>query len=216
MRGKKGPVPPVMEPPAEEPSAESIVGSEHVVDVGTGAETNSRPGGYGCADCDFSTDKLSALESHVAETGHGGGSVNPADPVQPELFSEKGVIHKSIQVPLSDELLNQKREELAELYQRILDVKNDKSLWDAKFNEQIKSIDASMQAIARVLKTPYTYETVDCEWRIITEENARGLYRLDTGEMIDKQPLTAEDRAEELAKAEADNTPAEPLAQETV
>jgi hypothetical protein len=181
-----------------DPDIETIVGEENVVDVDATTEPASEPAGYTCSHCTFSTPALSDLEAHAAETGHG-------RIVQPELFSEKGIVHRMVNVMLPAELLNEKRTRLAALYQSALDIKDDKKSADDDFNARLKNIDSQMQEIARVLKTPYTYEKVECEWRIIEEENARGLYRLDTGELLDKQPLTMEDMQEEQQKAEAEN-----------
>lgn len=212
----------------DDPDIETIVGKENVVDLGDTIEAvidgqfadnvdsldeerRAGSGGYKCADCSFTSKFLSEIEEHCNGTKHGGfKNEEPVKPEQPQLFSEKGVIHRDVQVPLAPEFLSEKRVQLATLYQNILDVEDAKSAAVSDFNAQIKSIDAQMQEIARVLKLPYTHEKVDCEWRILEAENARGLYRLDTGEMIEKQPLTAEDRAAELERAqEANATPAE-------
>lgn len=196
-RGKKGPIPEDLNEPTD-PTAEQIVGEENVVDVG---EVDPPPG-MRCAECTFTSNLLSEMEEHCAGTGHGGSR---PEPQQPALFSEKGVVTRSIEVPLEPEFLAAKRERLAELYQEALDVKAKKKSADSAFNAELSDLDEQMQEIARVLRRPYTYEHVDCEWRIIDGENARGLYRLDTGEQVDKQPLSEEDRLEELARAEKQN-----------
>lgn len=215
MRGKRGPRP---ETPAEiaerenDPTAEEIVGKENVVEVGLDAPP-PRQQGYVCANCPFRSNLLSEMEEHVNGTGHGKfdtEEVKPADPVQTPLFSPPpGVVHKDIRVPLGDELLNDKRMKLAELYQKALDVKDEKKAADEDCNTRLKMIDQQMQEIARVLKMPFTWEKVNCEWRIIGEENARGLFRLDTGEQVDVQPLAEEDRVRELEEAAEDNADAE-------
>jgi len=200
MKGKKGPVPEPIE--SEDPTAEEIVGEENVVDVDTD-EPLPELTGYKCADCIFTSNFLSEIEEHVSGTGHGG--FKDDTPVQAALFNEPGVIHRMINVSLPADFLNEKRTRLAALYQSALDVKDEKKSADDDFNSRLKNIDSQMQEIARVLKTPYTCEKVDCEWKILEEENARGLYRLDTGEMIEKQPLTEEDRAKELEHAKEEN-----------
>lgn len=229
MKGKKGPRPPIdttVETPPD-PTAEQIVGEENVVDVGE-AETVAvidrtfkdnieqliaERSGYKCNEvgCPFNTPYLSEMEEHVSGTGHGGYVTDILDPpVQPELFSESGIVQRSVEVPIHPEVLNEKRIKLAELYQDAIDVKALKKGADASFNAQLSSIDEDMQAIARILKTPFIYEAVDCEWRNIDGENASGLYRLDTGEQIDKRPLSQEDRQQELDAAnQANAQPAE-------
>jgi len=215
---------------SEDPTAEEIVGEENVVDVGSATEGHveeerEQPAaqGYKCslAGCSFQTSHLSEMEEHVSGTGHGGyatETIGPADPpsepVQPELFSTPGVVHRDVRVPFPDDVINEKRARLASLYQNALDIREEKKAADDDFNAQLKSIDTDMQALARVLRTPWTYENADCEWKILDNENARGLYRLDTGEMIEKQPLTAEDYAALQEKAAQEN--AAPAEQETV
>ena len=215
-RGKKGPIPEmkvteetgitVIEESflPEDPTTEEIVGQENVVDVDDpGPVPDESPAGYKCADCTFTSHFLSEIEEHCNGTQHGG--YGKEEPVQPELFGEPGVVHRMVNVMLPAELLNEKRSRLAALYQSALEVKEEKKTADDEFNARLKNIDTQMQEIARILRTPYTYEKVDCEWRILQEENARGLYRLDTGEQIEKQPLTEEDRVKEIEQASEAN-----------
>lgn len=201
---------------------EEIVGKENIVDVDE-PEVTPQPAerqGYKYTDvgCTFQTGYLSEMEEHNTGTGHGGYKTETLDPLsatQPgELFSEPGIVHRNVEVPIDPEVLNEKRVKLAELYQEALEVKANKKSADAAFNAQLTGIDEDMQSIARVLRTPFTYAKVETEWRIIDGENARGLYRLDTGEMLENAALTEEDRAEELRRAEAANQPAtEPVAE---
>ena len=197
----------IEEPFLDDPTAEEIVGKENIVDVGTVDDTGEAlaQGGYVCWHCKFATVDLSKLEEHAAETGHGRA---PVAEVQPELFSTPGIIHKMIDVPMEEEFLNQKKTALAELYQNTLDVKSQKKAADAGFNAKLTACDERMQEISRILANPFTSVRVDCEWRILEGENARGLYRLDTNEQIETSPLTQEDRVAELNKASEDNAPA--------
>lgn len=202
-KGKRGPYVDVVEP-EQEPTAEEIVGEDNVVDVSP--EEQPQEGSYLCSmpTCKFKASQLTEMEAHVAETGHGRA---PVAEVQPELFSTPGIIHKMIDVPMEEEFLNQKKTALAELYQNTLDVKFQKKAADAGFNAQLTAFDERMQEISRILANPFTSVRVDCEWRVIEGENARGLFRIDTGEQIEKSPLTQEDRVAELEKATEDNTP---------
>ena len=117
---------------------------------------------------------------------------------QPELFREPGIVNKWLTVPLSDEVVNEKRQALAELYQQGLDVMDSKKTADKDFNAQLATIETMMRGIAKTLADPTEEAEVECEWRVIDGENARGLFRLDTGECIETAALTAEDRAVEL------------------
>lgn len=166
------------------------------------------PAGYTCSDCTFRSNLLSEIQEHCNGTQHGGfKSEEPVEsaPIQSALFSEPGIVTRAINTPLPEEELNQKRTRLAELYQQVLEVKSAKKAADTDFNAQIADIDEMMQAIARTLRYPTSNQTVRCEWRIIEGENARGLYRLDTGELLEKGALTEEDRAAELEQVEAAN-----------
>lgn len=212
MRGKAGPKPETKKEAEEsknDPTAEEIVGAENVVDVGATEEAPPEVNAYRCslAGCKFYSKLLSEMEEHVNGTGHGGYKTEDAKPVavQPELFRPPGTIRKSIKVPFESAFLEEKRKELATFYASALEVKAEKKSADAGFNARLTTIDEEMQAISRILQSPFTYENQDCEWRIIEGENARGLYRLDTGEQIEKKPLSAEDFAAEQQKAETDN-----------
>lgn len=212
MRGKAGPKPETKKEAEEsnnDPTAEEIVGAENVIDVST-EEAPPEVNAFRCslAGCKFYSKLLSEMEEHVNGTGHGGYKTEEARvavAVQPELFRPPGTIRKEIRVPFDNEFLDEKRKRLAALFQHSLDITEEKKATDQDCNARLKNIDNQMQEIARLLKTPFTYETKDCEWRIIEGENARGLYRLDTGELVEKAALTGEDRAEEIQKAETDN-----------
>lgn len=234
-RGKAGPKPETKEEIEErknDPTAEEIVGVENVVDVGspTIAEMSGmldgdeeifeeRPAGYKCSlpGCPFTTTFLAEMEEHVNGTGHGG--FKQADPVvpeaiQPELFAGAKIVVKSLKVPLAEDFLIEQRKELADKYQRILNLEAEKKETVSGFNAKISNIDERMKEIARVLATPHTYENIKCEWRPIDGQNARGLYRLDTGEQVDLQPLSQEERAQELEQANAANADPEVPAEE--
>ena len=182
-RGKKGPRPDAL--PKEEAIEETWI----------------------CVDCGFEAPDLYLLEQHQQSMSHGvygiptpppDGLAEPATAEQSELFKEPGIVNKWLTVPLSDEVVNEKRQALAELYQQGLDVMDSKKTADKDFNAQLATIETMMRGIAKTLAAPTEEAEVACEWRVIDGENARGLYRLDTGECMEKAALTAEDRAAEL------------------
>ena len=121
------------------------------------------------------------------------GLAEPATAEQSELFKEPGIV-KWLTVPLSAEVVNEKRQALAELYQQGLDVMDAKKTADKDFNAQLATIETMMRGIAKTLAAPTEEAEVECEWRVI-DGNTRGLFRLDTGECLEKTALTAEDRA---------------------
>ncbi len=229
-RGKKGPYPQmevtfetginVIEEsflPGDDKNIEDIIGKENVESL---AETDGdRPplelAHLKCGKCAFRTHYLSEMEEHYQGTGHGGMVEEPATQAMlPNL------VHREITIPLLPEVLEKKRVRLAELYQSVLEVKDEKKAADEDCNARLKNLDNQMQEIARVLKAPVGYMRVTCEWKIIEGENARGLFRLDTGECIEKQALSIEDQQNDIQQvilqAEAQEqvdefgTPAEP------
>ena len=168
-----------------------------------------------CADCPFKTAELNYLEQHWKSAGHGvygipakepEAATANAEPVaeQPELFKEPGIVIRYVNVSPAPEVLAEHRKALADLAQEYLAIKDAKKAADAGFNTQISEIDTKMREIVLALKYPGQY-LVECEWRVIDGENARGLYRLDTGECIETAALTAEDRAAELDEVTAAN-----------
>lgn len=200
MKGKRGPVPDPLDP-----APEQIVGEENIVNVDDDYQPEI-PAGYHCSDCSFASNHLSEIEEHTNGTGHGGYEAEtPPLVTQPELFATPGVIHRMMNVPMPDAFLNERRTQLAFLYQQSLEVREEKKDADSDFNARLKSLDEQMQAIARILKTPHTYEKIACEWKLIENENARGLYRLDTGELLERAALTQEDFVREQEKAATDN-----------
>ena len=167
-----------------------------------------------CVDCDFKSPEMSYLAQHILSTGHrdpfktpeaANGKAEPVIAEQPELFKEPGIVKRWVKVHFDEGFLNEKRKALADLYQTALTVKEDKKSADADFNAQLTHIDEMMRDIARLLASPFTEDEVRCEWRVIDGENARGLFRIDTGECIEKAALTAEDRAAELDEVTAAN-----------
>ncbi len=109
----------------EDPTIESIVGEDNVVDVSAteeaeGETVGAQTGGFHCANCSFTSNLLSELEEHVAGTGHGRDPNTDPTKTQPYL---PGLVHRNIEVPLDPEVLADKCEKLAELYQESIDVK---------------------------------------------------------------------------------------------
>ena len=117
---------------------------------------------------------------------------------QPKLFKEPGIVKRWITIPLAPELLNEKRIALATLYQMVIDVEDAKKASAAQFNSELAHLNEQMRVIAKVLAKPTEEAEIECEWRVLDGEHARGLYRLDTGECLEKAALTAEDRAAEV------------------
>ena len=71
----------------------------------------------------------------VAEAAN--GNAEPAIAEQPELFNTPGIVKRRLQVQLSEEVLSEHRNALADLAQEYLRIKDAKKQADADFNAQI-------------------------------------------------------------------------------
>lgn len=198
---------------AADPTAEEIVGEENVVDVGSATEEKPpehvERQGYKCSQpgCTFQTSYLSEMEEHCNGTGHG-YVTDVLDPIETQL-PLPGIVRRNVEISMPETTLNAKRKELSECYRSIRDIEDEKAASDAAFKARSKPLEQKMEAIDRILRNPVTYEKVEAEWRVIEGENARGLFRLDTGEMIEKEAINQDDREEELQQAQTDNQQAE-------
>lgn len=214
-RGKRGPVPPVMNDPApEDPTAGEIVGSENVVHVGSPddkVETEEPDSGQTANPSSGDTvgevvDDLAGMyDGAVDDQDEDEEDPEDEDPEQPELFSEpSGLVFRSLQTPFSEERLTELHAELGEICSESLAAEE---LVEAT-KDKIKSFKTSMQEIRAKIRHPFEYREIECRWVLILEENAKVLIRTDTQEVIDRKALSAEDRASELARVEAENSKA--------
>lgn len=161
-----------------------------------------------CDDCEFKSQFLAEMNEHLNGTGHTGfEEVVPENPVievpppppsvQTELFSEPPIVKRDLLVHISDERLKDLHEEIGILCSESL---NQKELAEAA-KDQVKILETKMQEIRAKIKSPFEYQTVDCQWRIVLEENSKKLVRLDNGEVVQTAALSAEDRERELRRA---------------
>ena len=134
------------------------------------------------------------------------GANGSVEAEQPQLFKEPGIVKRWRTTPVAPETLNQGRIALATFYQMVINTEDAKKATAAQFNSELASLNLQMRVIAKVLAKPTEEAEVNCEWRVIDGENARGLYRLDSGECIETAALTAEDRAAELEHVKTANT----------
>lgn len=147
----------------------------------------------GCPDCSW-TGTVEEAQEHVDGTGH--ELPTPVEPEQTALFAEHGVVHRTVRKEIPDYALTEARKELADLYLQIRDEKEAKKVADDGFNLRIKALEAKIEPFAKMLQDPFDEMPVDCEWRIDQENpTERILVRLDTEDVLDRKPLTAEERA---------------------
>jgi hypothetical protein len=170
---------------------------------------------YVCPDCIFRSEYEAEAAEHRAGTNHREAVFQEKTvegeipkPEQVELFKEPGFVRRHLETRVGEAFLNALRGELEALCRKKRDVEDEKDAATKAFNARIKAHEQSIDDILQQLQVKTQFAYVDCEWRILNDENARGLFRLDTGDCIERRPLTAEDRLEELAKAQADNAPA--------
>lgn len=231
MKGKRGPKPqdrkkasrkPKTQPKpaaAEEPLARECEAHHTTVIEGTmcpqcAAELGQtavvdKPNGHAkpipqleCDDCTYKTPNLDEMTEHLSGTGHTGyESVEIDLEEQAELFSGDRVVTRSLRVPITAEELGALHKQAADISMRL--VEEEEQLQMAK--ARIKAFTADRNKLVAALRDPYKNADVAAEWRVYIEENAKKLHRLDNEEVIEMRPLSAEDREQYQAQANADN-----------
>lgn len=136
---------------------------------------------------------------HSSATGHTSFIKKAIEPQQPQLFAtESQGVQRWVNVPPSESFINEARVNMQKVVREILSIEAEKKEFDADCNARLKPLKEQLAGLDGALHREFEQRRVDCEWSVSTEENARILKRLDTGEIIDRQPLTAEDHAEML------------------
>lgn len=166
---------------------------------------------FHCDGCNVADMTYDEIVEHASATGHEyspGETHNEQDeePIEEQgaLFSE-GIVVRMMDKPLSESYLTDVRAALCTAFQARLTIEGEKKAADEEFSRRIKVEDSRMRAFAAELAHPFQEVDVECEWRVIPGENARGLFRMDTNECIEKRALSAEDRAAELEAAAESN-----------
>jgi len=60
--------------------------------------------------------------------------------------------------------------------------------------DQVKSIAKEISRLHRIVKTGYEPRMVDCSWTFDFDKNEKSLIRIDTGEEVERKPLTESER----------------------
>lgn len=214
-KGKAGPKPVTKEEIAEQEAA-NIISPETTPDEATDNIIEDQrqplvPQVAECDDCAFQGTYEEWME-HSNGTGHTGYELVDIEPEQLELIETEGIVKRQVTAPRSPEIVSELHLNMQRVVRSILNIEDEKKEFDALCNEKLKPLKEELRGLSRQLERDTETILVDCEWRVSTEENARVLVRLDNGDIVERKPLTEEDRAAELAKVNAENQQAEEAA----
>ena len=134
--------------------------------------------------------------------------VKPVEPAVPVLFSEPETVKRRLRVELALAEITEVHGELARVAMQFVEQQQ----IAATAKEYAKGLQAQQAQLVAKLRAPYKMEEIECRWRILTEENKKELVRLDTNEVVQTEPLSAEDRAAELARVQQQNEKPQPPA----
>jgi len=127
-------------------------------------------------------------------------------------MARQDIFRKELQCNLTDEELNVYRDELARLTTEEIEIEAAKKEAVSEFGAKLQKCVAARRLLATKISTKKEYRQVDVEWRKHFEQNCATLIRLDTYEVVDTRPLSAEERQQELdLQAAAESDPAEPF-----
>lgn len=193
MKGKRGPRPQSKERKAKA-NGEAVADELNTQSPAASKKSGIPPRAYQCEECEFKG-TLEELTEHQAGEKHTGWAEAEAE--QTELFAETGVVHRTDRVPLADGYLNEVRKEVCDLYIEAAKIRAQKQAAVDGFNLQLKAIDSKADPLLLVLVDPFDEQPVECEWKVDTDNpTERILMRLDNRTIIDRKPLTAEERAQ--------------------
>jgi hypothetical protein len=147
---------------------------------------------YICDSCGFQTTYFPEMTEHMAGTSHADFTEEEpatAPVVQAELFTEREPV-RNLKTRFTDEELTALNAQLAGFYKGVLD--QQRVAETAK--ERAKVMEAEMKRIGLLLFDPFHVVPVRCEWRVSIADNQKQLHRLDTDEVVEVRPLSAEDR----------------------
>ncbi len=168
---------------------------------------------FKCDDC-IAVLAMPEMMEHLSAVGHTGyeaaGAIDIDNAARTEriekeeqtpLFNEPGPIYRSLEVPFSEEEMIGLWRQAADIAVKLREQKQ--ILGTAKDN--IKILDVEQMKVAASIAYAKRSAQVECEWQVDFESNSKRLLRKDTGVELDKVALSAEDRAAELARIEAQN-----------
>lgn len=196
MKGKRGPRP--QKKARKQTTRRQSKANGHATDASMQVHCCDHPG------CIYSTPNLEEMAEHLSGTGHNDYTTkNGAPPTaqNTELFAGPAKITRSLKCEISNEELGALHKTAAGIAIQLVEQRELAAL--AK--EKAKGLEADQNAIVAKLRDPFKMAPVECEWRIVMEENCKNLHRLDTNAIIETRALSAEDRAIEEKRAAEQN-----------
>jgi len=206
-RGKKGPTPDALDESLQEQAP--LEDQQQTADPDPDLQKQD-PGRIDVYHCEHDGCGVSGTfeewSEHSSSTAHTSYIQKPIEPLQPQLFAtETQSVKRFVNIPPSEDFLNEARLNMQRVVRDIISIEDEKKAFDADCNERLKPLKEQLRGLDSALHREFEQREVDCEWRVSTEENARLLVRMDTDEIIDRKPLTEEDRVQELEAAAAEN-----------
>lgn len=104
-----------------------------------------------------------------------------------------GAIQRELSVKLNDKELRERGEQLAKCDNEIRDVEQDRAAYSSKCNKRIKELKADQTRLCNAVDSGSELRLVDCHWHDDLTKNERFLTRDDTGEEVDRRPMTADE-----------------------
>lgn len=105
---------------------------------------------------------------------------------------------RNLYVTLTEAELRGYSDELARVTTQYFETEAEKKSVMASFKDKLDKMDLDTRVLSRVISTRREMRPVECEWTRDYEAQMTFLYRLDTGEMIDKRRLTEDELQEQL------------------
>lgn len=88
--------------------------------------------------------------------------------------------------------------QLADQYAELLSIKAEKAEAGATFNKRLKDTRKTMRELLGVIQTGQREVSVECEERMNERRKEVEIVRCDTGQVVDRRPMTAEELQEPL------------------
>lgn len=108
---------------------------------------------------------------------------------------------RTLPVPLNDEDLKVRADQLATKVKDKEHIEADKTVAASGFKEKIENVSKEIRQLATIVKERKEYRPVECHWVEHWKSWMMELVRNDTGERVDARPMTNEERQPKLFPA---------------
>lgn len=122
-----------------------------------------------------------------------------------DIEARTTIVVRLVSVPLTQEQRAGKADELAALVDEIHVAKNYLKEEAARLRDAVKDLERKQAQVAEEVKSGTGQVEVECKRIPVDGQNAWRYVRVDTGEVVDEEPMTAEDRQGYLPFGPADD-----------